>query len=976
MGYYYTCGDVRARKHGNGKFCLVVNYIRNPAQKTKTTQKRGVARSVDGEFRFDPPVFDSAEEAMMLAKPFRNHVEAIVRGVNRTLTFWQRTDNMRRYQIRQSFLVFAAKKKKKEREEKKQTVLEEKQRKVREEWQAWRTASIIKLDEHILAVPNSTVHQLLQDPTENKKDLSDHVCDHTMRKAMVVRHFLYEMKQRDSDDTHFVDGGVTAVEVATRVGECHGVCLKTVYNYYREWRDGEAERWKNIEEQVWDENIDDDTANNLFASIYGFGSFVAERRGSYHRPFILDDEDLKIEFKTWMRSQLKKLSVKGAQQYVNSTLLKDVSVTVLQQYGLKLPVSHDTVHNWMKKCGASRMDNKKTYYNDQHQNPQVINYRTELFKRLYILQKRMRVWNLCNKIEQEEYIAARDLSPFKECLPLGEERTLEGVTYWVYHMDHKDGWELNPVLHPDFDGAGTDKPPAVDWYCHIHEYNVCKCHLELREYGQDESIFKSGETAARRWGLDGRSYAQKKGMGTSRMASVFKDYAQHGVGLQMTEDELEKVNQYRKNKYYQTRELDGTVVPMEGLTESPGLKIIDHSKAGEGYWNYQKMARQTEDVIVAMDVLQPNLQQLHQYDWSSGHKAMGSGALMVNSMNGGYGGSGNRELRDSKLTTGDVGEGKAIMYKIESNNNGVNSCKWSLENPEPNDDDSVNITAIDCRVYPGQVQRFTFDTEDKNPPPPFYKLDAPFKTKPKRNKSNEILLNKKTKKPQLIVGYAGEGKGIKQVLWERGLWLEGMTKCKPIDSPDYPELDASVALSLCEDFQKERTAMEKLVHSYGHLIEFMPKGHPETAECGIEYDNGVAKIRFRKTNLQVGQHCERDTKAAYLSITLQTAKNTARKARAYMRAYMDDSGGSHCLIEKYVKQVKCHRNILDMDLRFLKDLDEQEKKESDKKKRVLECLLKEMKTNHTDMKEEKVKIETLNKEVEEDKQKHGKLQQN
>ena len=77
-----------------------------------------------------------------------------------------------------------------------------------------------------------------------------------------------------------------------------------------------------------------------------------------------------------------------------------------------------------------------------------------------------------------------------------------------------------------------------------------------------------------------------------------------------------------------------------------------------------------------------------------------------------------------------------------------------------------------------------------------------------------------------------------------------------------------------------------------------------------------------------------------------------------------------------MKQVKCHRNILDMDLRFLKDLDEQEKKESDKKKRVLECLLKEMKTNHTDMKEEKVKIETLNKEVEEDKQKHGKLQQN
>ena len=78
-----------------------------------------------------------------------------------------------------------------------------------------------------------------------------------------------------------------------------------------------------------------------------------------------------------------------------------------------------------------------------------------------------------------------------------------------------------------------------------------------------------------------------------------------------------------------------------------------------------------------------------------------------------------------------------------------------------------------------------------------------------------------------------------------------------------------------------------------------------------------------------------------------------------MRAYMDDSGGSHCLIEKYVKQVKCHRNILDMDLRFLRDLDEQEKKDLDKKNKDLEDLLKEMKTNNKDMKEEKIKIQVF-----------------
>ena len=94
------------------------------------------------------------------------------------------------------------------------------------------------------------------------------------------------------------------------------------------------------------------------------------------------------------------------------------------------------------------------------------------------------------------------------------------------------------------------------------------------------------------------------------------------------------------------------------------------------------MARQTEDVVVAMDVLHPNLQQLQQYDWSSGHKAMGSSTLMVNSMNRGYSSSGNKELCDSESTTGNVGEGKAVMYKIEYSNNGVDYCKWLLEEPE------------------------------------------------------------------------------------------------------------------------------------------------------------------------------------------------------------------------------------------------------------------------------------------------------
>ena len=39
-----------------------------------------------------------------------------------------------------------------------------------------------------------------------------------------------------------------------------------------------------------------------------------------------------------------------------------------------------------------------------------------------------------------------------------------------------------------------------------------------------------------------------------------------------------------------------------------------------------------------------------------------------------------------------------------------------------------------------------------------------------------------------------------------------------------------------------------------------------------------------------------------------------------MRAYRDNYGGSHVLIEKFVKIHKCHRNVLDMDTAYLERL--------------------------------------------------------
>ena len=65
------------------------------------------------------------------------------------------------------------------------------------------------------------------------------------------------------------------------------------------------------------------------------------------------------------------------------------------------------------------------------------------------------------------------------------------------------------------------------------------------------------------------------------------------------------------------------------------------------------------------------------------------------------------------------------------------------------------------------------------------------------------------------------------------------------------------------------------------------------------------------------KECEKDMRLSLDRITLDVAKNTARKARSYMQAYISDSGDSHLLIEKFVKIHKCHRNILDQETAYL-----------------------------------------------------------
>ncbi|CAM9883750.1 unnamed protein product, partial [Ascophyllum nodosum] len=86
-----------------------------------------------------------------------------------------------------------------------------------------------------------------------------------------------------------------------------------------------------------------------------------------------------------------------------------------------------------------------------------------------------------------------------------------------------------------------------------------------------------------------------------------------------------------------------------------------------------------------------------------------------------------------------------------------------------------------------------------------------------------------------------DSKGVKQVHWERGWYVYGMSTITK-----NAETNISRVLSNLPDVRNERTALQHTVESRGHILVLPPKFHPEVAGVGIEYSWGMSKLEYRR----------------------------------------------------------------------------------------------------------------------------------
>ena len=111
-------------------------------------------------------------------------------------------------------------------------------------------------------------------------------------------------------------------------------------------------------------------------------------------------------------------------------------------------------------------------------------------------------------------------------------------------------------------------------------------------FGQDESIFKQYTLSSKQWALpDGTTAPNPKEDGHGVMLSSFvsRDF---GYGLNLTQGQLNEVNNYREGKNYLDRdaaiEVHGKIQKPK-LTDSPFVRWLDYGVNFDGYWNYHHM---------------------------------------------------------------------------------------------------------------------------------------------------------------------------------------------------------------------------------------------------------------------------------------------------------------------------------------------------------------------------------------------------
>ena len=386
------------------------------------------------------------------------------------------------------------------------------------------------------------------------------------------------------------------------------------------------------------------------------------------------------------------------------------------------------------------------------------------------------------------------------------------------------------------------------------------------------------------------------------------------------------------------------------LDTEPTIRLFEYgnSESKQGYWSYEHMVVQLEDIIDMFHCAYGRkYDYLFMFDHSCGHDRMRENGLHVGNMNVSYGG-GQKNLHNSKMIDKTyLGEFQYPNHQCPQLKVGDTQCFSFTE-----DDIGPYWMTPQQRNNTRNKQSKGYKTRCKFG----YELKKELSEKLKRPVTGRINEIKKLAEDyeiemtltyeDYIDGWFCAPKGIRQVLFERGFidinkhknyTKNGERKIGEITIIDH-NFNLTKLMEKAPDFRKELTLLQYHGKEIGIklglniTVDQSPKCHPEVAGEGIEYTWAQSKIYLRRLPLSKRKTKDQFRKQLDLALSekegaclnREFVRKTSARARDYIVAYYNLHFASdnkdkplYCRleksdIEKMRRTYQCHRSIHDI----------------------------------------------------------------
>jgi hypothetical protein len=523
-----------------------------------------------------------------------------------------------------------------------------------------------------------------------------------------------------------------------------------------------------------------------------------------HVEWLLDNEILEHKARKWIgrNAEVKgrtNMSIASFQrflvgvydhetkQFTERGLLTDV-LEAKNKTGLAL----ETARLYLQRLGYSYDFTRKNVYADGFDRPDVVEHRNNVFlPAMADAERRSYLWVPMAWLEQREHWPSE-----------------EAYKSWV------DGGK--PEVHVDrFEWKNDKTPNGIDRFA---EWGPMGGVLSARKRAdekpvivikQDETCIRQYDTQKKAWRHDGaaRSIAPK-GEGAAMMYSGYICEQLGGFPM-LTEAKVRELNKEIAERMQGQRpaiiaraqhdltklraeglitDVDGDGLPIASTEKSvaskihtaPGLQQLEIGKNKEGYWDGDCQVEQAKKVQKIMQILFPDHEIVHVYDWSSGHHCFDDGALVASKMGAGPGGK-QPLMHDTTVPVSECGSDVKNLKKVRGSN------------------------------------------------PPEYSQSMVFR-------HGDIVLVEKEGQRKLPFGdpLIGQPKGAMQVARERDIYRKGMTMKGPIKkdaTEDEQRAAADDAEDNDDDDDEEKAVVRDLDLSVIHALSQMSDFKNEKCTC-------------------------------------------------------------------------------------------------------------------------------------------------